>query len=437
MNKVLPYPSNEIKEAKSKGMWGNSKIPLFSVSSVHEFNQLVGYVKYKNATNGTVLYRGQPKDYLALKPSGNRGNGCVSSMLISKLAEDKKFKHYLGLDNPEIVGWKKYQEIVIGAVLQHYGANTNCMDFVDNHWCALWFGLYRFDSKTLTYIKRNDWDNSLYIYLYLADTNRSPIHGTYIGEDTYTVDLRKALPSYFPRPASQHGWVVCGKSAEKCKDYSGNVLCVIEVKVRDAANWIGDGLLLTAENFFPDPSTDDGYKVLLARQIRSGVYKPRSKPILPIGTIQNYHYNMSFYSSDDSVNLIPIKDYYAGGKRIDSITTLYKLLLQKGWVEETSFDAEWNPFNPCVGQSPVTALVVQEIFGGTIVRYPWRKRIHYFNRIDGIDYDLTYQERIDHPFDKYSECHDIGISKKSRGIIDQKVQILLSNAGISKAEIDQ
>ena len=113
MNKVLPYPSNEIKEAKSKGMWGNSKIPLFSVSSVHEFNQLVGYVKYKNATNGTVLYRGQPKDYLALKPSGNRGNGCVSSMLISKLEEDKKFKHYLGLDNPEIVGWKKYQEIVI------------------------------------------------------------------------------------------------------------------------------------------------------------------------------------------------------------------------------------------------------------------------------------------------------------------------------------
>ena len=113
MRRVLPYLSNEIKGAKAKGLWGNSNVPIFSVNTMHEFNQLVGYVKYKNASNGTVLYRGQPKDYMALKPSGNRGRGCVSDELIVTLAEDKRFQHYLGLDNAEIAGWRKYQEIIV------------------------------------------------------------------------------------------------------------------------------------------------------------------------------------------------------------------------------------------------------------------------------------------------------------------------------------
>lgn len=89
MKKVLPYPSNEIKNAKPISTWSHYSIPIFSVSTMHEFNQLVGYVKYKNASNGTVLYRGQPKDYGALKPSGSRGNGCVSKELISALAKER------------------------------------------------------------------------------------------------------------------------------------------------------------------------------------------------------------------------------------------------------------------------------------------------------------------------------------------------------------
>jgi len=31
-------------------------------------------------------------------------------------------------------------------MLQHYGSSTRCMDFVDNHWIALWFGLYQWVS---------------------------------------------------------------------------------------------------------------------------------------------------------------------------------------------------------------------------------------------------------------------------------------------------
>ena len=435
MKKVMPYLSNEIKGAKYIGKWGDHDIPIFSVSTMHEFNQLVGYIKYKNAISGTVLYRGQPQDHKAmLKPSGKRNNGCVSIDIIKKCAEDLKLNPYLGLNAPEISGWEKYQEIIISAVLQHYGAKTNCMDFVDNHWCALWFGLYQFDTKTRRYNKRKDTENSLYIYLYLADTNCSAIRGVYFGEDTYTVDLRKALPSYFLRPASQHGWIVCGNSDKKSSDYAEGVLCVIEVKVGDADSWLGNGFLLTPENFFPEPSIDDGYKTLLIRQERSGVFQEGSKQILPANTIQNYHYSKSFYSSDGCLcNLVPSQKYYADGEEIDSITTLYELLLQKGWTEETCFDAKWNPYNPCIGQSPATALVVQKIFGGTIVRYPWKKREHYFNRIDDKDYDLTSQERIEPPFDfnLYSDCLVLGVSKNSSARITEKARVLLKNAGIS------
>lgn len=37
MKKVLPYPPNEIKNAKSKGKWGHFDIPIFSVSTMNEF----------------------------------------------------------------------------------------------------------------------------------------------------------------------------------------------------------------------------------------------------------------------------------------------------------------------------------------------------------------------------------------------------------------
>lgn len=438
MKKTLLYNANEIKRATKKDVWGCANIPVFSVGTIHEFNQLIGYVKYINASNGTVLYRGQPKDYGTLKPSGSRGQGCVSNDIVSALAEDRDFQHYLGLDNAEVSGWKKYQEVIISAVLQHYGAKTNCMDFVDNHWCALWFGLHRFNPSARSYSRRDDNDGLLYIYLYLADTNCPSIHGLYIGEDTYTVDLRKALPSYFLRPASQHGWVVCGRDAEKSSDYSENVLCVLEIKVSDANAWLGDGKLLTADNFFPDYDIDDGYKILLTKQKRSGVYKDNSRLILPVDEVKNYHLKKSFYHPEkQECEVLPNKECLIGDSRIENITSLYKVLLDKGWTEETCFDADWDECNPCVGQSPVTAMLVQEIFGGEIFRYTWKKRVHYFNRINGEAYDLTSQERGDHPFTDYDkdQSTEIGISKKSGVILREKKRVLMENADIIVKEV--
>lgn len=36
------------------------------------------------------------------------------------------------------------------------------------------------------------------------------------------------------------------------------------------------------------------------------------------------------------------------------------------------------------------------------------------------NFDLTSQERYDHPFDDYDGCVEVGISKKSRDILEKK-----------------
>ena len=62
-----------------KGANADDGVPIFHVGSYHDFNELVGYAKFLNASLGTVLYRGQTKDYGSLVPSGAReGNVAVS-----------------------------------------------------------------------------------------------------------------------------------------------------------------------------------------------------------------------------------------------------------------------------------------------------------------------------------------------------------------------
>lgn len=73
---------------------------------------------------------------------------------------------------------------------------------------------------------------------------------------------------------------------------------------------------------------------------------------------------------------------------------LEKALL-KSWSRETSYcSAEWNESNPSFGQCAVTALIVNDYFGGDIVwsevRLPNSQKIsHFFNVIDGQEVDLT------------------------------------------------
>ena len=400
--------------ANPEGYWGNTApnstspaIPIYYLTTANALNQLVGYVKFINGSNGTVLYRGQVKDYGSLLPSGCRPDGtAVSDEVITCICADNDMMNFFKLNDPAVDGWKQYQSVIIESALQHYGANTYCMDFVDNHWCALWFGLYKFDNGC--YYKRTDLDDFLYLYMYLADTNGPAIRGIYIGESTYTVDLRKALPSCFSRPSAQHGWIVRPKDRINFS-FDSSVVCVAKISVSDAANWLGDGELLSQKNFFPDYDIDQAYNVFLQRQKRSGIYSASKRDIiLPIETIENYHFIKSILvSPDDSIeDIMPIysmiKHHTTG--IISNLLDLYKLLLHKGWSKETcaiSLRPRWSELNPCLGQSDITALLVQKCFGGDIYHFKCSDRHHYFNKINGTIIDLTYHEAMDAPRSKY------------------------------------
>jgi hypothetical protein len=61
--------------------------------------------------------------------------------------------------------------------------------------------------------------------------------------------------------------------------------------------------------------------------------------------------------------------------------------LRQSWSLATS--AKWLASNPARGQCNVTALLVNELFGGEILKPPLPDGDHFYNRIDGKRIDLT------------------------------------------------
>jgi hypothetical protein len=70
--------------------------------------------------------------------------------------------------------------------------------------------------------------------------------------------------------------------------------------------------------------------------------------------------------------------------------------LRKSWCKETAYPSsqvDWEESDPSYGQCAITAMLVHDMFGGTIHRI----RIegggtHYFNCIDGHYIDLTREQ---------------------------------------------
>ena len=62
------------------------------------------------------------------------------------------------------------------------------------------------------------------------------------------------------------------------------------------------------------------------------------------------------------------------------------------WSAETAAPGQWDPSLPAAGQCAVTALVLQDLFGGTLIRTTVGGRSHYWNRIGGVDVDLTREQ---------------------------------------------
>ena len=69
-------------------------------------------------------------------------------------------------------------------------------------------------------------------------------------------------------------------------------------------------------------------------------------------------------------------------------------LVSRAWSRETaspSCQGQWDPANPAYGQCAVTALLVQDRFGGDLLRTVAENRgSHYYNRLpNGWEVDLT------------------------------------------------
>lgn len=62
-------------------------------------------------------------------------------------------------------------------------------------------------------------------------------------------------------------------------------------------------------------------------------------------------------------------------------------LLFNAWSSESS--SQWRPENPARGQCGVTALVVQDMTGGEILRTTVDGHSHFYNRINGVRHDFT------------------------------------------------
>lgn len=152
-----------------------AQVPIFSVYNMHGLNAIIGYVMLINSNAGKVLYRGQTRLYCGengryndllpsfchLHPVKGEGLKAVKRRWNSeaKANVESLDKHIEAIINdPDLLKQIAYNfdsdkednnvelRVVIESMLQHYGSSTRCMDFVDNHWIALWFGLYQWVS---------------------------------------------------------------------------------------------------------------------------------------------------------------------------------------------------------------------------------------------------------------------------------------------------
>lgn len=118
----------------------------------------------------------------------------------------------------------------------------------------------------------------------------------------------------------------------------------------------------------------------------------------------------SYYGSEyGSISRIDQK-----GRKLNTLDELYTTL-RKCWKKQTAYpscQAEWVECDPTFGQCAITAMLVHDMFGGTIHRI----RVsgggtHYFNKIDGHYIDLTREQ-----FDLYS----IPVEYEPNETIDRK-----------------
>ncbi|WP_379706572.1 FRG domain-containing protein [Mediterraneibacter gnavus] len=236
-------------------------ITVYTIETVHDLTQFIGFGKYKNNKVGNVYFRGQISLYGgAMIPSLYRGKTKLDRITwkynerINKVIKEKKI-------------FNKYNRAVFEPLIQHYGVKTPYIDLVDNVWVALWFALHQATSVPINpheYVYYHESKEAYaYIILMVSDAKEETEQfGVYKGSDTTLIDLRKATPSYFLRPHAQHAYMI-RKNEEFPGDYSDLIVGIAKIPTSVGFKWLGSNEFLSLSSLFPAVYFDSGYKNLL------------------------------------------------------------------------------------------------------------------------------------------------------------------------------
>ena len=236
-------------------------IKVYTIETVHDLTQFIGYGKYMNCQNHNVYLRGQTSLYDGkLIPSLYRGKQKEESITM-------KYNHRMNEFKKSIKSFYQYERNVLEPLLQHYGIKTPYIDLVDNVWVALWFALHQAKSSLVNsheYIYYHD-TKEKYAYILLIASDARDVtgyKGVYKGESTTLVDLRNATPSYFLRPHAQHAFMI--RKKDPCpKDYSDLIVGIARIPTEIGFKWLGTNDFLTVNSLFPAIYFDSGYEVLM------------------------------------------------------------------------------------------------------------------------------------------------------------------------------
>lgn len=238
-------------------------VNVYTIKSVHDLTQFIGFGKYINNQNYNVYLRGQTELYSgALIPSLYRERTRLDTITL-------KYNKRINGMKSNVKSFSQYDKVVLEPLLQHYGIKTPYIDLVDNVWVALWFALHQarttiINSHEYVYFYDNE---SEYSYILLVATDAimpDDKHGVYLGSKTILIDLRKALPSYFLRPHAQHAYMMRKVDAYP-EDYSDLVIGIAKIPTSLGLKWLGANEFLTVSSLFPAAYFDSGYSILLKR----------------------------------------------------------------------------------------------------------------------------------------------------------------------------
>lgn len=110
-----------------------------------------------------------------------------------------------------------------------------------------------------------------------------------------------------------------------------------------------------------------------------------------------------------------------------------RLRLRDAWRADTSITpSEWSRSNPAAGQCAITALIVQDFFGGDLLRGRIEGGTHYWNRLpNGQEVDLTAEQ-----FDTEPVISEVELRSReyvlSYPATSARYQRLLANLGLRR-----